>query len=469
VVAAEGQRDRERIEKLERENERLRAEKERLRAENERLQKLLEEALRRLHRQAGPFARNKPKQNPKTPGRKPGDGGGRRGAPQPPEKADEEHPAKLNSRCADCGGRVEYEHTAEQWQQDIIRKILWRLFHVEVGHCRRCGRRQQGRHPLQTSDALGAAAVQIGPQALVLAAHMNKEMGQSHERIARLLALGYGITVSRSALCRAMERLGHRVEPTRQALVAYVRRSPVAWMDETGWRVAAVLRWLWVMATRKVSVYAVQPGRGFAQAAALIGPDYCGRLHHDGAKAYNGFVQADHQACLAHPIRRCREMIEAAANLRTVRFPVQVRELLQYAIAVRERYDREEIGLPAMRAIATRLQNGRLDRLLSLPQRSAANLRLSNHIAELAPYLFTFLRHPEVESTNNRAERELRPAIVNRKCWGGNRTENGARTFARLASVLRTAYLQDKDPVALLVPLLCAPKPFVLDLIPDSS
>lgn len=461
-MAVAEQTERERIEQLEREVERLRV-------ENERLQKLLEEALRRLHRQAGPFSRNKRKKDPKKPGRKPGDGGGQRGAPQTPERPDVEHQAKLSRVCRDCGGRVEHEYTADQWQQDIIRKVLWRLFHVEVGHCTRCGRRCQGRHRLQTSDALGAAAVQIGPQALVLAAHMNKEMGQSHERIARVLHLGYGLAVSRSALCRAMERMGKRVEPTRQALVVYVRHSSVAWMDETGWRVAAVLEWLWVAATRKVSVYAVQPGRGFAQAAALIGPDYRGKLHHDGAKAYDGFVQADHQACLAHPIRRCREMIEAAAHLRTVRFPAQILELLQYAIAVRERYDREEIGLPAMRAIATRLQNGRLDRLLRLPQRSAAQLRLSNHIAKLSPYLFTFLRHPEVESTNNRAERELRPAVVNRKCWGGNRTARGARTSERLASVLRTAYLQDRDPVTLLVPLLRARKPFVLDLIPDSS
>jgi transposase len=461
AVAAE-RTDRERIEQLERENERLRV-------ENERLQKLLEEALRRLHRQAGPFSRNQPKKDPKKPGRKPGDGGGQRSAPQAPERPDEEHQAKLDPVCPDCGGAVAHEYTAEQWQQDIVRKILWRLFQVEVGHCTRCGRRCQGRHPQQTSDALGAAAVQIGPEALVLAAHMSKEMGQSHERIARVLRLGYGLTLSRSALCRAMARMGERVEPTQQALVVYVRSSRVVWMDETGWRVAAVLRWLWVAATHEVSVYSVQSGRGFAQAAALIGPDYRGTLHHDGAKAYDGFAQSEHQACLAHPIRRCREMIDAAANSRAAHFAAQIMALLQYAITVRERYDRAELCLPAMRAVATRLENGRLDQLLRWPQRAPANRRLSDHIARLSPYLFTFLRNPEVEPTNNRAERALRPAVVNRKCWGGNRTDNGARTFERLASVLRTAHLQEKDPFALLLPLLRTRDPFVLDLIPDSS
>ncbi len=71
----------------------------------------------------------------------------------------------------------------------------------------------QGRHPLQTSDALHIGQVQIGPEALSLAALWNKEMGISHERVARSLQLGYGLTVSRSGICRALERLGNLALP----------------------------------------------------------------------------------------------------------------------------------------------------------------------------------------------------------------------------------------------------------------
>jgi len=54
-----------------------------------------------------------------------------------------------------------------------------RRFDIEVGYCQCCGARAQGRHPLQTSDALGAAKVQVGPETLVLGAHLNKQMGLS--------------------------------------------------------------------------------------------------------------------------------------------------------------------------------------------------------------------------------------------------------------------------------------------------
>jgi transposase len=69
-----------------------------------------------------------------------------------------------------------------------------------------------------------------------------------------------------------------------------------------------------------------------------------------------------------------------------------------------------------------------------------------------------------VHATNWRAEQAIRPAVVCRKQWGGNATWDGARTWQVLASVLRTAAQQHRDPVAPLAPLLCSPDPVVADL-----
>jgi hypothetical protein len=69
-----------------------------------------------------------------------------------------------------------------------------------------------------------------------------------------------------------------------------------------------------------------------------------------------------------------------------------------------------------------------------------------------------------VQATNWRAEHAIRPAVVTRKAWGGNRTWDGAATQQILASVLRTADQQHRDPVELLVGLLQVPVPTVADL-----
>jgi hypothetical protein len=95
---------------------------------------------------------------------------------------------------------------------------------------------------LQTSDSLRVGEVQIGPEALSMAAVLNKELGLSHARTQRVLELGYGLKWSRSGVCRALERLGNLAAPTYQQLQKALRQSPVVWVDDTGWRVNARLQ-----------------------------------------------------------------------------------------------------------------------------------------------------------------------------------------------------------------------------------
>src|SRR2546427_12776791 len=110
-----------------------------------------------------------------------------------------------------------------------------------------------------------------------------------------------------------------------------------------------------------------------------------------------------------------------------------------------------------------------MDRLLSKTFRDPANRRLAKHLRHEQPWLFTFLHYPGIEATNNAAERALRPAVVARKTWGGNRTENGARTQQMLISILGTCRQQGKYSFGRITNLLLSPTPLVLDLVPDSS
>jgi transposase len=115
---------------------------------------------------------------------------------------------------------------------------------------------------------------------------------------------------------------------------------------------------------------------------------------------------------------------------------------------------------------AARLE-ARLDRLLARPYRTEANRRLAQHLRHEQPHLFTFLRCPGLEATNNAAERALRGVVIAREVWGGNHTWNGARTHGILTSVLRTCRQQGQDTFALLVELLRSPAAQVLDIVPS--
>jgi transposase len=103
----------------------------------------------------------------------------------------------------------------------------------------------------------------------------------------------------------------------------------------------------------------------------------------------------------------------------------------------------------------------RVDKLVAGRTCYPPNRRLLDHLAREREHLFTLLDAPGVEATNWRAEQAIRPAVVCRKAWGGNRTWTGAATWQALSSVLRTTGQQGRDPVELLARLLRAPDPIV--------
>ena len=457
-----GSSDREK--ELERKVESLEQQLGRALEENERLRKQLEEALRANKRTAAPFSKGDPKPNPKPPGRKPGSAYGQRATRPVPSRVDEQIHVPLPPCCQHCQGPVILNSTQPQYQEDIVRMTIVRRFDVEVGTCACCGRQAQGRHPLQTSDSLRVGEVQVGPEALSMAAVLNKELGLSHERTARVLELGYGLKWSRSGVCRALERLGNLAAPTYQQLKSALRQSPVVWLDDTGWRVDARPQNLRVLLSEQVTVYVIEPHRGYAEAAAILGEDYAGFLVHDGARCFYGFKQAFHQSCLEHLIRRCREMIQIASPA-AAQFPMAVKSLLQQGLRLRDRYQEAAVS-PHGLAVATGRLEAQLDRLLDRHFRCPANQRLAKHLRHEQPYLFTFLHCPGLDATNNFAERAIRLMAMARKTWGGNRTANGARTQQILASVLRTCWQQGKDAFGQFVKLLCSACPILLEIIP---
>jgi transposase len=443
-------RDR-RIAELERRNAELEA---RLAA----LEALVERLRRGGKRQAAPFSKGPPKPDPKKPGRKGGDGYGtkaRRAAP-PPGRIDEVHEAPLPCACPSCGCRdVAPTHTAQQYQVEIPRRPVHRRFDVRVGRCRRCGRRVQGRHPLQTSDALGAAASQLGPDAQALAVHLNKRAGLSHGKVARFFEDVFGVGLSRGGSCHAVLRAGRRCEGNYAAITARVRSSDRVVPDETGWRVGGLPAWLHAAATPHAVAYLVDPRRGSEATGKLLGEGYAGTLTRDGWAAYGRLWRAAHQLCLAHLLRRCRELLQAATR-GAVLFPRKVKALLKEALAVRDARDAGRVSARRARARADALQ-GRMDELLRPAKSHRANETFARHLWANRRHLFTFLRRPGVDATNWRAEQALRPAVVNRKVWGGNRTWAGARAQSVLMTVLQTAHLLGRDSMHFLSRLLCAP------------
>ena len=447
------------------ENARLRDENERLKRENERLREELEKATRRAKRQAAPFSRGEPKRNPRKPGRKSGSQYGRRGQRSVPAKVDEVKAAPLPARCG-CGGCVEWERTEAQYQEDIECRTVTRRYEVAIGRCVACRKRWQGRHAEQTSEALGAAAVQIGPRALALAAVMTKQMGLSLGNAGQMLAQGFGLRVNRSTLSRALLRMADKAEPTYADLLRIAQGSVVNAMDETGWRVGGWPHWAHVAVGEQATVYTIRSGRGYEEAAELVGKRYAGFIVRDGWAPYRKFAEAFPQTCLAHFLRRCREIEQAGPS--AAAFPRAVKKLLQQGLKLRDRQASGAVSAAGMAVAIGRLE-AKLDRLLASPPAGEDNRKLTQHLDNERANIFTFLRCPGRAATNHEAERALRGLVIARKVWGGNRTARGARTQSVLMSVLRTCRQQEQEALPHLIHLQRMRPPGLLELVAGSS
>jgi len=196
-------------------------------------------------------------------------------------------------------------------------------------------------------------------------------------------------------ICRAIQRVARKAEATWHALRDAARRSAVAHIDETGWKVEAQLRWLYAVVAEQVTLSQDPTGTRVCPSGSDSGNRV--RLIHDGWRVYYKFLKAAHQSCVAHLIRRCRDLAEVVTPA-AARFPAAVQQVLEQGLALRDRYQSQQMSLHGLWTATGRLE-AKLDRLLARSYQEPANRRLAKHLRRERPYLFTFLYCPGLDAT----------------------------------------------------------------------
>jgi len=442
---------------------RLTQQVEHLGSQVEKLSAALEEAQRAGKRQAAPFRKPKRVAVPKKPGRKPGDQYGehaRRAIPTP-DQITEHYQVPLPESCDGCHCRdIQPGQSVVQYQVEIPQEPIYREFTIETGRCLGCGKAIQGRHALQTSDAVGAAGVQLGPRAHAAMAWLHKRLGLSLGKIRQVFEELFRVSISRSTTARSCRRTARRCAAAHEQIRVDVRGSPQVVPDETGWRVGGEKAWLHEFAGLHEVAYVIDPTRSREPAERLLGLDWSGRLVHDGWSPYDAFTRAIHQQCNAHLLNRCKEMLETA-TAGAARFPAAVKALLQRGLALRDRYLAGEVRKHGLAVMAGRLTHELLC-LVGIRKFNPANERLASHLFKYHESIFNYLRHPGMDATNWRGEQAIRFGVVNRKIWGGNRTWPGAETQGTLMSVIQTCVMRCLSPLRFLVHALTATKPLLV-------
>lgn len=404
---------------------------------------------------AAPFSKGTRKSNPQPPGRKPGQGFFRfRAAPERAGGETMAAPVAMDD-CPCCGGPLGEPGPEIVSITDIpaAPQPEIRRYAVEVRKCSQCGRKIRGQHPDIAADQRGATAHRVGPRIKHLAHVLHYVHGVPVRRTPAIVEELTGIRLTQSAITQdAMRQSDGAVGKSYEQLRSAVRQQAVVHTDDTGWRVGGKAAFLMAFVNPWLSVYQIRPRHRNEEVRELIPAEFGGVMICDRGKSYDaeeleGVAQ---QKCLAHLIRNASEVGKHKSG-RAGSFSSRLKQLLRQALdlsTVRTGVTEEEYEKRA-RQVDEELTLHLRDRRL----RDADNQRLLNGAGAQHDRgrLLLFLEDERIEPTNNRAERDLRPAVIARKVSHCSKNERGARAFEAFTSVLQT--LRKKAPPAILAPL----------------
>jgi transposase len=412
---------------------------------------------------AAPFSKGMRKADRKPPGRKPGQGffRFRSGPDQKPEVEAVDVPVTVQC-CPDCGGALgepsrELVTTIDipaQPQPEI------RRYTVQIRACGECGRKVRGQHPDIAAGQQGATAHRVGPRVKALAHILHYVHGVPVRKTPAILADLTGVRLTQGAITQdAVKQSNDAVGAAYQALRASVRQQAVVHTDDTGWRVGGETAFLMAFVNQWLSVYQVRPQHRNEEVRELIPADFEGVLVCDRGRSYEaaelqGLAQ---QKCLAHLIRNAAALQEQKAG-RAARFGQQLKDLLQQALQLWA--GRDKMNPRAYRRHVSQLHEELTTHLRDRRLCDPDNQRLLNGAGAQHDrgHLLRFLSQHGVEPTNNRAERDLRPAVVARKLSHCSKNERGAKAFEAFTSLLQTLRKIDASAAVTILTKLMSPQ-----------
>jgi transposase len=410
------------------------------------LSEQLEQARGAAARQAAPFRREERLKKLPEDHKKPGRPAGHVGAHRKVRPIDHQEVVPL-ACCPCCGGTIHDVRPVEQIIEEIppVRPVVYKIVTYRAT-CERCGD-VCSRHPLQTSDATGAAGVHLGPRAIALATALNKHHGLTMRRTCKILRELAGLDLTAGGLSQMIDRLADRVEGDYEALVNQIRGSPAVHADETSWWVGGPGWWLWTFTCPQVTVYRVDHSRAAKVVEQVLGDDFAGVLVSDCLSSYDPATYRKHK-CIAHHLRA----IEAAMHLPGQNDATYLRQwkLLFKSVIVLHRLWEQKVLNDADIAAKRVSVEAWIDQLLAQPCTQGGDARVQNRLAKQRRHLLGCLQDVRVEPTNNRAERSLRPAVIARKLSCGNKTDRGRHSWEILASLGETCRQTGRDFVSFL-------------------
>ena len=348
------------------------------------------------------------------------------------------------SECSNCNADLidaEVTKSEERKKIDIIYEVEETTFTSDTKKCPNCGEKNKVEFPegidgkIQYGNGIKAAIINF------LAIQM-----MSLERVQEHFKGLIGKFISQATMLKYIAQFSASLESWENQMREELLQSKVIHVDETSMRVNGTNHWIHTYSAGDIVLQFIHPSRGL-EATEDIGilPKYGGTIVHDCWSTYFAYEDLEHALCGGHLLRELKFVEQSTGH----KWATKMKELLTRAIGqVNKSPDSVLIS-----AGYTRLQNNyrcilfeALDEMPGFPKPNGQRGRLKHtdeqnlwtRLMDYESAILMFARVPEVDATNNRAERDLRITKLKKKVSGCFRTVEFAKHFCRILSYVKT-------------------------------
>ena len=276
-----------------------------------------------------------------------------------------------------------------------------------------------------------------------------------------------GIELNRNTLANWIIRSSLWFKPMNELMLEELLQEDIIHADETELRVLKrdgtpinSMSRMWVFCSGKysnkpMSLYKYHPTRSAKVVEEILGK-YSGYLQTDGYEAYSHAWKAKRIGCWAHARRKWVDCIPKGVTGEGSK--------AEQALSIVEEISAVEKGLvdmPVNDIYAAREEKMKpllkryWDLLESIdPPKGSALYKARNYSLNHRAELEGFLADGRLETTNNRAERAIKPFVMARKNFLFSDTSKGAEASALCFSMIETAKLNKLDVYGYLIYLL---------------
>ena len=355
------------------------------------------------------------------------------------EEADVVHDHHLD-RCPVCSGDHLIHLAGGQqtrYQYELVEKpILLHAHQSQVYWCAACDRLQAA--PWPTAVSQGGL---VGPGLTGLIGYLKGSGHLSYTTLQALLDEGLGATLSTGLLAKVVDKVSHALAPIYQPLLEALPDQDRLNIDETGHKDQGQLLWTWVFGAADFTVFTIAASRGSQVLEDHLGDECAAVLGHDYLSTYRAYMKkapVTVQFCLAHLIREVRFLSQSTSKV----IANYGQRLLDELKALFSLIHRQNKLRPE--TFQRRLEQAR-ERFLKKARRTTAGgaaATLAKRFRTHGRDYFTFITCPEIEPTNNVAERALRFCVIDRRITQGTRGQKGQHWCERFWTIQATCRQQ---------------------------